>query len=344
MAWPVVLGAVVAGAATVGQGYAQSRAIKSANRRNREIAESLNTANWEYFQRGRGLDGYSWLPYYAQVSGPDRFDPETGEYVPGEPVPLEPTLFNAARDLYESYGGSLEEHRANLDELIAPARQAIRDSKSVATSIFDGSRLSDELSDQTAVAGGRTDQTRALNARNAEAMRDSLGNLQAANATQGFVGGSSAYDQARLGQRTAAAQNAATANSANNILNAAEIAALMSGDQGRRLQNLNLPLEQAGRGMESVGLTDQALIGRLKLGHSVFDPFRLPVQSYEASELPTTLPNTALANTVSQLGSGIGSLLASYGLNQQKQAPPNPYLYTAPPNPYATSLTPGNVA
>lgn len=319
MAWPAVVGLVASAGASAAQGYLQNKAIREANANNREAAEAINNANWEYFKRGRGLDGYSWLPYYAQTPGPDRIDPETGEVIPGEPLPLEPELLKKAYEVYQQYGGTdLEGQRERLNELLAPTQQAIRDSKSVATSIFDGSRLSGELADQAAVAGGRTDQTRALNARNMEAMRDSLGYLQAANAAQGFVGGSSAYDQARLGQRTAAAQNAATANSANNILNAAEIAALMSGDQDRRLQNLNLPLEQADRAASNVGLVDQALIGRLNLGQSVFDPFRLPIQSYQAKELPQTIPNTALANTVSQIGGGLGSLLTNYGLSQQR--------------------------
>lgn len=319
MAWPAVLGLVVSAGASATQGYLQNKAIREANAANREAAAALNNANHEYFRRGRGLDGYSHLPYYAQIAGPDRVDPETGETIPGEPLPLEPELFRQAYDIYQRYGGSdLEGQRANLEQLLAPAQQAIRDSSSTATSLFDGSRLAGELSDQAAVASGRGDQTRTLNNRNMEAMRDSLGRVQAANASQGFVGGSSAYDQARLGVRTTAEQNAATALGADRILNAAEVAALRSGNHNRALQNLDLPLQQADRAASNVGLVDQALIGRLNLGQSVFDQFRMPIQSYQAKELPQTIPNTALANTVSQIGGGLGSLLTSYGLSQQQ--------------------------
>jgi hypothetical protein len=316
MAWPV-LAAAVSAISTVASAREASNEIDAANRRNINNSNAINIANWEYFRQGRGSDGTAILPEYAVIEGPKKIDPETGEELPGDPIPLEPELFGRAWDIYNRYGGgTLEEQRSALEQLLDPASRAIDDAKVTAQSLFDGSRRNQELNDQAVTAEARRQLTRTTNNQALENMRKSLGRIGAGNAAKGFVGGGSAVDQARLGQRSAAFQNAATATTADDIRSASEVAAILSNNDNRMLTNLGLPLEQAERSVSNVGLVDQSLINRLNLGQSVFNQFRLPVQAYEAKDLPNTIPNTAYSQAVSSLGNGLGSLLTNYGLSQ----------------------------
>lgn len=199
-------------------------AQRHASNRNYDAAMQTNLSNERLFHEGRGSAGNAILPEYF-----GGLEAQLGKDVTA--------YYNASSKLQGTPEEQLAKYKAIADRFrpdIAAGDQAVSD-------IFTGALTDRRLGYVAPVKAARLAGAKGQKFAILDALNQRLAELNAQDASKGFVGGSSFQNSKNLAATIAARRASAAAESQANLENALTDAGIKDAGESAKLQSLNLP-------------------------------------------------------------------------------------------------------
>lgn len=244
------------------------------------------------FQESRGSGGSAVLPLYLRTKSGDLFEKQAGS------------------DLIDAYD-STAVPKSSFDSVGQRFGPMADQAQQTAAGIFNGG-VQKQMEDNAApVQKARVSFSRQSAM---DALNKTLGEINAAQAGQGYSGDS-------LGSRMLtfnANKGASDAVSAANLQNLEENRGIADAALNLRLSNLNLPNQEEQAAMQTITLPDQAYLSDVSSRLQPMTFLRIGgSQPFQNQNLPMVPTQSSALQLMAQGNAGVGNAALSYWLNKQ---------------------------
>lgn len=284
------------GALATGFGaYEAGQSAQQAAATNAQNVANTNALNQWLFNQSRGAGGNALLPMYA-------------------PGGTETQLFQNALASYAAEQNALgtpEQQAAAYQAITRGLQPSVAAGSTLVNQLFSGQLERQQEANIAPVLAARGQVAAAQKTGILEGLQQQLNALSANRARAGYAGGGSSFERNLLtGATIPALQAAGTVGAQASLQNASDIAALKNQDINTRLNNLSLPLTQAGNAIQMQNLPATAIGNTATQSMQPFNWFKLQPQAFQAQNLPLVQP---IPNVGQIVGTGIGSGASTLG-------------------------------
>lgn len=217
--------------------------------------------------------------------------------------------------------GSTNQQLATAQNAIGQTAAGQAGANTAVNNLMTGQTLQNELGYQAPVNAANTALAKTQSTGILEGLNDTLNKLNAANAAQGFTGGSSFANNQALGATIGARQQAAGALAGANLQNAQANAGLQIGNVGTQLANVGLPGQLAAQNVSLANLPETTLAQNFSTSLAPYQFFNIGTTApFQQQNLPIVQPNSvgaALANSIGAGNNAVGNYLSNQALVNQ---------------------------
>lgn len=313
--------AVIAAGATAYSASSAANSAKEANKTNKEIAASDRALQYQQFLKSRGSEGSAILPMYPSFTD-KKVEEQLGNQAFATYLAEQQALGTPEEQIkaYQAIVNGLEPSMVAGDQLV--------------NQLFNGDLERQQQQNIAPVLAARGAVAGAQKQGILEGLIAENNAISASRARAGYQGGGSAFEKSLLTRSTIPAlQAAATVGAQADLANASDVAGIKQADINTRLNNLSLPLTQAGNRLQFQALPATAAGATFRNSLQPFDWFKLNpgTPGWTPSPYVTPVPGVGaiVGAGVAQGASTLGNYFANRSLiNQVNQRASQPAPFT----------------